>query len=759
MQISVFIILSLLSGTLLGQNIDLRRAAATCVQSGAANLPQSRSFGGAKPGLEMRAVFSAEGSGRACWDFSLPQDLSQMAAVRLRFRCVNASLASQFNLYIQVENNWYAAPFAPGKNGSWEEIIVPKSSFLPEGASGSWQQCRKLRLAAWRGSPGVLLWQIAELELLPPNINLALLRSGGNTDQQRESYSYARYLGDCLFQGGLYPAVLEEADCAPRVLYPYQMLLLPYPAASSPSLNNAVLAYLKNGGKVGLFYSHSPVLAASMGLPAGKFCKSLSLAQPLAGIQPEKRLLPQAKAFRQQSGAFMAVKNTGRLQTTAWWLDAAGKNTGWPAMLEAPSGFWLTHVFLNQDSEGGFCTLLAQMERFLPGLAKAAAAATLNRAKFAYHNHSREQRPAGEALAQAENAYRQQNFHLSREAAVGCLNLLHDADIPKAPARQNEFRAVWCRRTTGLPGQTWAQTARTLADAGFGAIFPNLLTAWPDEQVLQQHLPDCLAAGRDNSLAVHLWFSCLGVSDLPPAKRQWFAERGLLQKKDDGTQLPWLCPTQPYNRQLLIAIATQVCQKYPVAGLHLDLIRFPGSQACFCASCQQAFEKILGRRLPNFPDAVRPGNPAYRQWQAFRCQQISSLVQEICQSARAARPGILLSAAVYPDWQSARDSVGQDWVNWQKQALLDFVCPMNYRATASLFAGDLARQTQQLGRPNALLPGIGVSSERLSKDELARQIQCCRNAGTPGFILFEFTPREAYDLLPGLLQKIESKSP
>lgn len=749
----IFAIFCLLPWTLLGQVVDLRRAAATCVQSGAASQPQSRNFGLSQPGLEMRAQFTAEGSSRACWDFPLPQDLSRLAAVRLRFRCVNASVVSQFNLYIQAENNWYAAPFAPGKNGRWEEIVVPKSSFLPEGGSGSWQQCRKLRLAAWRGSPGALLWQIAELEFLHPNINVALLRSGGGSAQQREAYSYARHLGDCLFQGGLYPAVLEEADCAPQMLYPYQLLLLPYPAAASGSQNHAVLSCLKRGSKVGLFYSHSPMLAAAMELPAGKFLKSTALPQPLAVIQPEPGLLPGSRAFRQQSGAFLAVQNRGRLKTTAWWVDATGRNTRWPAILEADSGFWFTHVFLNQDRENAFCTLLAQMERFLPGLSRAAAATTLNRARFAYYNHGRTVGAASTALERAEKAYRQQLFGPSREAAESCLNLLRDADIPRTPPRRNEVRAVWSRSSSGLPGQDWFQTARSLAANGGNALFPNMINAWPDEQVLQKQLPECLAAARDNGLSLHIWFSCLGVSDLPPAKRQWFAENNLLQINDSGVPIPWLCPTRPYNRQLLTSIAAKVAKAYPINGLHLDLIRYPGSQSCFCSECRKAFEKYLGRQVHGFPGMVLPGNPDSSQWQEFRCRQITSLVQEICRAARTARPGILLSAAVYPDWQSARSSVGQDWVNWQKQPLLDFVCPMNYRATASLFAGDLARQKQQLGHLNALLPGIGVSSERLSKDELARQIQCCRNAEAMGFILFEYTPREACDLLPGLLQK------
>jgi hypothetical protein len=75
---------------------------------------------------------------------------------------------------------------------------------------------------------------------------------------------------------------------------------------------------------------------------------------------------------------------------------------------------------------------------------------------------------------------------------------------------------------------------------------------------------------------------------------------------------------------------------------------------------------------------------------------------------------------------------------------------MNYRPSSALFAGDLRRQRQQLGSVKRLVPGIGVSSQRLSAEELARQIAVARQTQAPGFILFELGPREVLDVLPRL---------
>jgi hypothetical protein len=76
---------------------------------------------------------------------------------------------------------------------------------------------------------------------------------------------------------------------------------------------------------------------------------------------------------------------------------------------------------------------------------------------------------------------------------------------------------------------------------------------------------------------------------------------------------------------------------------------------------------------------------------------------------------------------------------------------MDYRPAVALFQGDLARQKTLLGpRANRLFPGIGATTSALDAAELRRQIQAVRNAGLDGFLIFEYTPAVATDLLPAL---------
>ncbi|NMA41832.1 MAG: family 10 glycosylhydrolase [Oligosphaeraceae bacterium] len=743
----LFLLLAASSG--FAQALDLAKAAATCIPSAAASAANLRSFSANQAALELEARFSLQGNNRACWDFPLQADLSQMSALRLRYRSFNTPVVSQFNVYLRMGGNWYAASFAPEGNGAWEECIIPKTSFLPESGSNSWRQANMLRIAAWRGGTGELLLQFVALELLAPNCSIALLRSGGNSEQQKEAYKYARHLGDNLFQGGLYPAVLEGDDCSASLLYPYQLVLLPFAEAASPAQLSAINLYIQNRGKVGVFHALPPLLAARLQFPAGRFTLAKSLPAPLAMVEPVAQRLTGSKSFRQQSGAFIALAPSEVYSVNAWWVDSKGKNSGYPAIIENRSGFWMTHVFLNQDSEPAFLTLLSQMQRFLPGLEQAAAAASLNRARFAVANAGEnKRRQAAAELARANQAFQNRQYEQSRLYAINSLNQLRNAGIMQMPARPNEFRAMWCRSPLGLPGHNWDESISLLKKASFSAIFPNMSHAFASTHANARQIEECLQACRRHGLAMHLWLSCLGAQDFSEVELRRLAAQGRLQCKANGAVLPWLCPNQSRNRKQIIESAAELCRRYALDGLHLDLIRYPGSQACFCDACREAFAAYLQKPIPSWPDTAQ--YQARQEWEEFRRLSISNLVKDIRLAAKAQRPQILLSAAVYTDWQSARSTVGQDWVNWQRGRLLDFVCPMNYRASATLFANDLRRQKQQLGGLEAVLPGIGVSSENMSAQELIRQVQACRQAGAVGFILFEYTPRLAFDLLPQL---------
>jgi len=107
------------------------------------------------------------------------------------------------------------------------------------------------------------------------------------------------------------------------------------------------------------------------------------------------------------------------------------------------------------------------------------------------------------------------------------------------------------------------------------------------------------------------------------------------------------------------------------------------------------------------------------------------------------------SAAVFRNWPSDRDSVGQDWKVWCDKGWLDFVCPMDYTPSHRQFENMVTQQVGWAGRVPCY-PGIGesASSSRLGVDGVIEQIQITRRLKTGGFTIFNYGVTEAKELVP-----------
>ena len=109
-------------------------------------------------------------------------------------------------------------------------------------------------------------------------------------------------------------------------------------------------------------------------------------------------------------------------------------------------------------------------------------------------------------------------------------------------------------------------------------------------------------------------------------------------------------------------------------------------------------------------------------------------------------PNVKLSAAVFQNFVSNPESIGQDWVLWCKEGLLDFACPMNYYGESNLvFQNVVATQKRALeGCPVKLRPGLGTScwpDPRRDVITMAKQIEIVREAGLDGFTIFQYDAR------------------
>jgi uncharacterized lipoprotein YddW (UPF0748 family) len=172
----------------------------------------------------------------------------------------------------------------------------------------------------------------------------------------------------------------------------------------------------------------------------------------------------------------------------------------------------------------------------------------------------------------------------------------------------------------------------------------------------------------------------------------------------------YIDPKNPEAREHTLAVFTDIVSRYRVEGFHYDYVRYP--QVTYADS---------------------PEDHA----------AVTALVSEGAKRLRKARPGIVISAAVFPDPDVARERVLQRWPEWANAHLVDLLCPMAYRR-------DTAEVSHLLTKARAAAPKTrmwgGLMAYAGERALLREQVRAAEHAGCEGVILFAYDPTQR-DLL------------
>jgi uncharacterized lipoprotein YddW (UPF0748 family) len=171
-------------------------------------------------------------------------------------------------------------------------------------------------------------------------------------------------------------------------------------------------------------------------------------------------------------------------------------------------------------------------------------------------------------------------------------------------------------------------------------------------------------------------------------------------------------PTNAAAREHTLAVFTDIVSRYRVEGFHYDYVRYP---------------QVTYAKSPEDHAAV------------------TTLVAEGAKRLRAARPGLVISAAVFPDPDVARDRVLQRWPDWARSGLIDLLCPMAYRRETSEVARLLTKARG--AAPKTRMWG-GLMAYAGERALLREQVRAAEDAGCEGVILFAYdtTQRDLLDI-------------
>jgi uncharacterized lipoprotein YddW (UPF0748 family) len=190
----------------------------------------------------------------------------------------------------------------------------------------------------------------------------------------------------------------------------------------------------------------------------------------------------------------------------------------------------------------------------------------------------------------------------------------------------------------------------------------------------------------------------------------------------------YLSPAVAQVHRHLAEVVRELITSYPVDGLHLDFIRYPGPAYDWSRTALEGFrqQRAAGNDLLKGPEADPAG------WASWRRGVLDTLARELTTTARASRPRILISAAVVPDQAQALHQKFQNWPAWMARGLLDALCPMTYTPDTRIFRRQLEQAQARVAGPI----WAGVGAWRLPLEGTIEKIETARLAGTAGVVVF-----------------------
>ncbi len=378
----------------------------------------------------------------------------------------------------------------------------------------------------------------------------------------------------------------------------------------------------------------------------------------------------------------------------------------------------------------------------------------------------------------------------------------------RAAARADEVRGLWVLRSTLGSAKSIQQMVDTARQAGFNTLLVQVrgrgdayyngridprAAELEDEPANFDPLALTLTTAHAAGLKVHAWVNVDLVSSatqLPRARThvvarhpEWLmvpraianALRAVptdapnyvgqiarnARAQSDTVEGLYLSPVAPASREYTVSVINDIASRYAIDGLHLDYLRYPSEQFDYSAATIAAFradvlartstadrEKLDRLAISNitaWPDALPEA------WAQFRRDRLTQLAASLRATALAARPGIVVSAAVAPNAEEARQGRLQDWREWARAGLLDAIAPMIYTPDAAEFATALTRMKTDAG-PTPVWAGIGAY--KLSPARTNENVRAVRKAGVAGVLLFSYDSLSGGDAAPNYFSLI-----
>jgi len=277
------------------------------------------------------------------------------------------------------------------------------------------------------------------------------------------------------------------------------------------------------------------------------------------------------------------------------------------------------------------------------------------------------------------------------------------AYAPSTPDK--EIRALWITRDS----LRTAKSIRAVVDAmrrnnlntaivqsrsrGDALYTSDFVPRFPGIEPGLDPLAEFIKQATPYGISVHAWVNIFLAADLQtlvsaPAQHLAFAHKDWFLKDRSGRSMltyngfemrrldvegAFLDPSLDAVREYNLKVIREILDRYPVRGLHLDYIRYPTSQA------GTIYDFGLGpmpKPAGKIPVIETPAQ--IKQMRMTRANLITKMVSEIRAEMRKKNPGLILSAAVWPNRQKIEERIFQMWPEWLSRGIIDYAFLMSY---------------------------------------------------------------------------------
>ncbi len=226
------------------------------------------------------------------------------------------------------------------------------------------------------------------------------------------------------------------------------------------------------------------------------------------------------------------------------------------------------------------------------------------------------------------------------------------------------------------------------------------------------------------------------------------------EKRQGWIEGSYADPASAEYRALFVAVVRELLTRYPVAGIHLDFMRYPGPGYGKSAVLAGKFEQLWGidpRLLPERLNAEaitawlegrqapadRVLTTAALFWNEFRAGQVTQLLREVRKVVdQEGAAGTALSVAVFPEASAAYLENGQEWQAWASEGLVDALYPMAYFGDTDRVGNQLREIAANTPRSQKVALWAGLDASDKVPEQLGEEARIAGEYGYDGVSIF-----------------------